>query len=655
MSHIDKCSMVRDIVQNIGQLIEIENKKNTGYIQLHIITFCSEANHYKKNKDENIDDFIVRADILPSDTTDFIEANECFEEVVSTLPNNVTSLFLSDGRHRNDDVIFTQLYDYTIGIGDFFDVDTAALEILGKECYVSDIQKDVEDIIIGSIFTDVCKCYEDVKISVIVPNSSSLFTTLEHKQKFTNDLFTDDLPVTNEFKFETIASEHGASIIISSNINYKNAVDKDIILSIDKSGSMSDYIYQNPLNNRSYDIPSPDIRDYNTQVIIEEVEESDDEVEESDDEVEESDDEESDSKVEVSQDISSFKDLASEHVHNVDDEYADSVFDRFLSIDDYKYIQYDFENISLMDRYFQDCMTFDDLEDDEKIYIKISNGDNHTINVFTKSDFIVTNKQIVYKDLTYLSFAIEKIGKLEKCKLRSDYIHELYSHITNTTWHTTISEIIDNDFDSDDIMVHKYAVVIDHINMLYHSIVTVGQAGHNYYNNNDRDLLEKKISTRMCRSLTQTQTQPTENNSVDVAVKECIICCDKTKSVLYTCGHALTCEDCTQYLLFGPSANKPALNGSRIYDRAYDKKCPACRAEISGYVVLDTTNFACKSEGCIMTPTIICTECLEPVFCRSCFNKELRQSTKTRTMKRKRIGIMCNKGHVFENYIEAIF
>ena len=85
--------------------------------------------------------------------------------------------------------------------------------------------------------------------------------------------------------------------------------------------------------------------------------------------------------------------------------------------------------------------------------------------------------------------------------------------------------------------------------MLYHSIVTVGQAGHNYYNNNDRDLLEKKISTRMCRSLTQTQTQTIENNSVDVAVKECIICCDKTKSVLYTCGHALTCEDCTQYLL----------------------------------------------------------------------------------------------------------
>lgn len=655
--NMTRLQIVEDCIKEISKIIDITNETNENKLNLHVITFNNIAITYSQRKYESSQNFIRRIHLHANDCTDFNKANEAFNELKTYIDSdNVVSLFLSDGRdnYHNRDINYGKLYDYSIGIGEPEEIDGDKLEELGESYIQSSSKNTIEDFLIGNIFSSMQQQYNNVKISLIVPVTCSIESTMEHIITYLDECpeTTPDIPFNINMLSETDGIKTDSIIKLTPNITFNTSNDKDVIFVVDISGSMNEIIVE---RNDSY-IPSPDIHDYD----VYDFDDNDDfpvalepqvniEPEENDN---------------VVRNLLEAFDKEATHIRFTDSNDCYSVFDNdsypIINNEDTTYKKYEFNNIETMNRYHETNIRITDLVVTDLVTICIEHDDKIYYRTCSYSDFTMDNNIKLYSELIKLENAIKKINNMNKNAVRKDFIRELYAYINNSIDQLFIEIIVDN-LDDSDINKHRYKSYKEQIALLFGSISTVAEAGCERYRNNNLDSMERNISTRLCRGITQSQQTCNEtlmghNNSILETEKECIICCSNKRSIVYTCGHCVLCNDCNIYLLFGKKANQPALHsnslGVYVENTHANKKCPMCRDDIKGFLELKNTELSCKTSGCVMTPTIICRNCDKAIYCKTCWKNQFK--TKSKSKKRKRITIDCSCGHTFNKYIEAI-
>lgn len=631
-----KCDMLKEIIEQIACLIEDENYQGST-IRLHVITFNVYAHTYSKN-DTPYKQFIEEINLYPSDCTDFRCARKKYDKLAQTFTSDNISLFLSDGKHNSGDrnLVLDQPYDYTVGVGDDLDLDVDNLQGLGKEYFQSTNKTDIENFIIGSIFSGVQSCFNNVSISIYVPSYVELDTNDEMEYTLHSYLPKDEGTMSFTVNFSRSNDTVGLSI---APIFIHNVVENlDVTLIVDESASMDERIH----SEARISIPSPDICNYeqqNCSVQSPESQSSDIRIMEEE------------NAMRNDEFNTNIDQVMYNHISDVYTDVAQSVFDTEPENNSYgrRYVKYTF-NIDKMDRYYKLFTVLNNTTSGTNVVIEIDNND-----VITRKKYNIGTTMMytirACEEIVKIERAINKIVNMEKCKLRKEYIRELYAYISNEEYKDDMESELRICCDMTE--KHKYNTLISHVNMLYDSIMTVGERGHEYYNGNNLGSLQREVSTRICRELTQSQQSQSEAITVnDKAIeveKDCIICYDHPKSIIYNCGHMVNCKSCAMRLLFEDFVDKPAIYNT-IQSFPY-RHCPLCKEKITGYVELQNNDFNCCISGCVMPPTIICCKCKKLIYCKSCWNNKIRKVN--RSKKRKRI--VCTCGEDMEKYIEAIY
>ena len=324
--------------------------------------------------------------------------------------------------------------------------------------------------------------------------------------------------------------------------------------------------------------------------------------------------------------------LPSPHINVENIEHNTSVFDsEEIKNNDYKYITYTFNTIEHMNKYYQFNAV---LQNCDKIVVQITTEDKSFCRHLKRTSPI---KTILYDEIAKLEMAINKITNMEKNGKRRDYILELYNYIDNEDYKDKIFTNVLLYHEQNSYENNKLEVLMAHIKSLYNSLLTLGDLGHKHYLNRGFNL-ERMVNKKICKSL----SAPSIPSALD---KDCMLCCDKPRSIVLNCGHMITCKDCILQFLFGEFVSESALH-NEINDFDH-KKCPMCREVITGYYEINNADNKCITKDCNMTPTIICCKCKEPIYCKCCWENKLQSK------KRKR-NLYCKCGHIFEKYVEAL-
>lgn len=650
-----RLGLVIDSIREIGKLIDIENEKNEELCDLHIIAFNCEAKKYTKKRNQSIDDFLKYINLYPHDTTDYTDANKKFKKLKDKITNKTISLFLSDG-YDNSDNNYDCLYDYSIGIGTETTVDDYHLKTIANKYVCSNDSSIIEDVMIGSIFSDMQQQYNDVKISLIVPEYCDVLTLEKY-----NITYVNECPVTTQnipFTINMIKNDDTNIINIKPEFIYDINEDKDIIFVVDISGSMDQRVEQ----KSHFTIPSPDIHDYTVLTQVEDYDVTDDDT----NIVDIANNSLNEDENNIIQTLQS--QFTNEQVLDIDTTIT-SVFDddtQYSNLNrdiEYTYKKYNFDTIQTMNKFDENNFIINNIESTDLVSICIEVNGKTYYKTCMYSDFIHDDNVIVYNEMVKLRYATNKILDMNKNALRKEFIKELYTYINNTVKRKRFKDLLEV-FDGNDTIKHTISTLEEQINILYASITTIGELGCDRYRNNNIETMERNISTRICRGITQSQqtvdTDIIEKNSSALDIeKECIMCCSNKRSIIYTCGHCVMCSDCNVYLLFDKMANKPALQqgffNTHIRSEHDNKTCPICRDDIKGFLEIKNSDFTCMTDGCIMTPTIICRTCLQPIYCKTCWKNTVKKLSGSTSKKRKRITIPCKCGENINKYIEAIF
>lgn len=602
---ISKCKMIEEIIEQIAKVIEIENMSKSN-IRLHVIKFNMVAYLHSKNANESSKEFIEMLNLCPDDCTDFMCAKICFQELVSTFQSRYISLFLSDGIHNaiNTNVDFSKTYDYTVGIGDDSDLDIDNLKSLGNNYFQSIKKNDIENFIIGNIFSDINTTYEDMRISIYVPSYITIDSATSIVHELCDVIPTDINTIPINYTLSK-TQNNNLSITIQPHFEHQTIENLDVVLIVDESASMDNEIYDE--TNIKMPIPDNIVQALETSTI-------------------------------------------EQQTYDIYTTDTSSVFDEDEDVINYgnKYVKYTFPVLHKVDKFYRLNTLLLNCCDTDKFVIEIEiNG------VVSRKTIVIENEDIdninICEELIIIEKAINKINNMDFSLQRRHYIRELYGYVNNKIYKENINTIIENFYMPSDPDVHKYILLIQHIEMLYNSIMTVGERGHEMYNNVNLDSLQHEISTRICRQITQTQSDTVTNSVQTVLEKDCIICYTKQKSIVYNCGHMVACKDCTMTMMYGDQANDSALYND-INDFP-ESLCPVCRQTITGYMELNITDFKCCVSGCILSPTIICCECKDLIYCKSCWNKEIRNASN----KKKRKRLECKCGNNITKYIETIY
>lgn len=662
---ISRMDLVSDTIKQLFDFIQYLNEQNTDNefdTKVHIITFNLQSYTY-----DDIQHFNPKI-FEPYDGTDFKAPIQAFNFLKQTLrpDTNIISMFLTDGFHNSRYPFSNEkMYNYAIGISENQDANSLLNKIADK-VYIKNDKKDLEETLISSIFTKM-QSNISVKISLIIPLHIIIKTSLKYKKTFLKsydkNITPDNIPVLLSLnkKDSTTLLNIKQQIINTTNQN------TDVIFVVDISGSMNNTIYDTSIPT----LPNSNVTidtDYDNSIILSDEEEINNDEEEINDN---NNNEENDNSI-IRNLLSSFIDADNTCTFNIQETDIPSVFDKIesdnnssldtmckleLLIDQLdKYSSYNilFENITTSDEIFIE------IEYNDSIYVQsynLANCESHKDLINFKSELIIIDNALK----TIFNLTQSYIG------LKSIYIRELYSYINNTIHKSNICILIltlKTQYPNL-IEYHVYDSIIMQINMLYGTICTVKEFNYpRLFINND--LLEREISTRVCRGLTQsnqTQSEPLEiaNKESITLNKECILCCDNNREIIYNCGHIVACETCTQYLLYENDTDKPIIDrdrhGTYARDAPEKKSCPVCRQKITGCIKISTTDFQCSTDGCIMMPSIICCDCKSPTYCETCWSTHIKETNNaTKKGKRKHTNdIICKCGTVMEKYIKALF
>ena len=648
MVGISKCKMIEDVVEQIAETIDIENTTGSN-IRLHVIKFNIEAYVHSKPTTLSSKDFIKLLNLYPHDCTDFMRAKRCFQELVTTFQSRYKSLFLSDGMHNatggmrnsinNGTPDFSKTYDYTVGVGNDSDVDVDNLTSLGHNYFQSTNKNDIENFIIGNIFSDVNTSHETMRVSIYVPSYVAIDSALPITHNLCNILPSDIGTLPVECNLSKTQNDN-LGISIKPVFTHQTVEDLDVVLIVDESGSMHDQIH----NETGFDVPIPDtsntnpLHDLTSSAILATSNITSDAI----------------SDTSVDNLLTSLTQVLEQRLHDIHTTDTSSVFDKDEDRTNYgrKYVKYTFPDAYKVDKYYRLHTILSNCSNTDLFTIEIEIN-----NVITRKTFYISNEffdvMSVCEELITIEKAINKIIDMEHSSQRKNYIRELYAYVNNSAYKVNMNDMLETYYSSIDAEVHKYNILIQHIDMLYNSIMTVGERGHEMYNNHNLGSLQREISTRICRQISQTQQSQTNTGTNNIrlleAEKDCMICYSKPKSIIYNCGHMVACKDCTMALLYENQVNDPALYSN--VNNFPRRLCPTCRQTITGYVELEITNFTCCTSGCVMPPTIICCECKDLIYCKSCWHKVIRDASK----KKKRKRLECKCGNNITKYIEAIY
>lgn len=653
-----KCEMIENIVEQIAETIEIENVTGSN-IRLHVIKFNDEACTFSKNPLISSKEFMRILNLRPHDCTDFMSAKEHFDRLIATFQSRYVSLFLSDGMHNahnhedHESLEFEKTYDYTVGVGDDLDVDSDTLTKLGNEYFQSTNKFDIENFIIGNIFSDINTCHETMQVSIYVPSYITVDSAIEREHNLCSSLPPDigHMPVQCDF---SKTENNNLGITITPIFIHEIVDDLDVVLLVDESGSMQDNIY----DNTGINIPVPDIgnspvaNSHPVQDLISSAISEATVAENILETVQTTNTSESDD--ETREMLTSLTQVLEQRLNDIHVEDTISVFDNEEDYTNYgrKFVKYTFSQADKVDKYYRLHALLENCSNTDSFAIEIKINDTIYRKTFYISNEFFDNMNVC-EELIIIEKAINKIVNSERTSLRRNYIRELYSYVNNLTYVNSMENMLETFYNSIDTEVHKFKILRTHIDMLYNSIMTVGELGHEIYNNHNLGSLQREISTRICRQLSQSQQSDPSANIVnsraDNVEKDCIICYSKPKTIIYNCGHLVSCKDCTMSLLYGNQVNDSALYND--INNFRPKLCPTCRQTITGYVELNISSFTCCTAGCVMPPTIVCCDCKDIIYCKSCWNTNIRSAYK----KKKRKRLECKCGASITKYIEAIY
>jgi len=625
LPNISRISIVRKALREIIKLVELKNSTGSS-INLSIITFNDSATVYTMDSRLELDSknfkhvvcssFFNKLDIHPNGETNFISAIEAFEYVKT--PNTI-SVFLSDGEHsgnRNDilDAKFSKQITYSVGVGS--DNDSELLKWIGTNFLIGSNQKEIEEILIGSIFSSLNQIDSGIQVDIIVPSQIKLSSEVCTHQSPLNSMDVSSLEKDTIFEIDILASGENNILNIKPNsrISCAPVENMDLAFIIDISGSMDQFISNRQLNDfLEIDLKNQDEDPFNLQDL-----DIDDTV----------------------------KNLPLDSVFNSNNHSQESE-----EIHSSPYTKYTF-TIDKLEQFSDFKFEFKSMDSNlkslEQIQIIITDQSNKKSGIIglktTSAEYIwIINQNIL------LINALKKISMCVSESVKKEYIRELNSWISSPEYNQKVLDIEATDSQQSQEYI-KLSSIISQIKCLYKSIQTFGDLHFNYMRQFSMGDLARDISTQTCRTLTQqtsvrivsnmTQNDGCLESSEDNTI--CCICMGAPRQVLFSCSHIVTCIDCYKKISVGVNNVDRCIGSESIstlnidtnftYGICPDNKCPVCRQEITSIRELNLTlGYKCKTTGCNSMPVIIDANCLSPVYCEPCWSSLIRKRKYSKT------------------------
>lgn len=204
---------------------------------------------------------------------------------------------------------------------------------------------------------------------------------------------------------------------------------------------------------------------------------------------------------------------------------------------------------------------------------------------------IDTKLEKVFNFFNKISMVLDTFSNEVSRNKKITILDNLFTNIKNDT---CVLDMIDNIDRNYPLYNHVIESITKQINILYFTFLTTKES--TFFN-----LLHEKNDHNYDNSIVITDTVINKKDQ-----HYCIICYKNVRNILLSCGHVVTCQSCTIYMI-----NYNTLN------------CPICRKETSFIKKLSpyTETLKCLSKNCNNQISILYEPCYHIYYCNNCFYK----------------------------------